>query len=120
MRNYAILAAVLLCAIVLSSVSDSAAVYTHSQSYSGELTFHREITIDDFFHYEMVDTVADSTAVYDKEQKSIILQNESGAFIQHTKLPAKGLHGLSGTDINYAGYPAIHRLSIWRLCECDQ
>ena len=90
MRNYAMLAVVLLCAIVLSSVSDSAAVYTHSQSYSGELTFHREITIDDFFHYEMVDTVADSTAVYDKEQKSIILQNESGAFIQHTKLPAKG------------------------------
>ena len=117
MRNYAMLAVVLLCAIVLSSVSDSAAVYTHSQSYSGELTFHREITIDDFLHYEMVDTVADSTAVYDKEQKSIILQNESGAFIATRK---GGLHGLSGTDINYAGYPAIHRLSIWRLCECDQ
>ena len=45
MRNYAMLAVVLLCAIVLSSVSDSAAVYTHSQSYSGELTFHREIMI---------------------------------------------------------------------------
>lgn len=90
MRSYAMLAVVLLCAIVLSSVSDTSAIYTHSQSYNGELTLHREITIDDFFHYEMVDTVANSTAIYDKEQKSIILQNEAGAFIQHTKLPAKG------------------------------
>lgn len=90
MKKYSVLAVVLLCAIVLSSISDTSAIYTHSKSYSGELTFHKEITIDDFFHYEMVDTVADSTAVYDKEQKSIILHNESGAFIQHTKLNAKG------------------------------
>ena len=76
MRNYAMLAVVLLCAIVLSSVSDSAAVYTHSQSYSGELTFHREITIDDFFHYEMVDTVADSTAVYDRKALSCKMNRE--------------------------------------------
>lgn len=91
MRNYAILAAVLLCAIVLSSVSDSAAVYTHSQSYSGELTFHREITIDDFFHYEMVDTVADSTAVYDKEQKSIILQNDRELLYSIPSYPQRGI-----------------------------
>lgn len=52
MRSYAMLAVVLLCAIVLSSVSDTSAIYTHSQSYNGELTLHREITIDDFFHYE--------------------------------------------------------------------
>ena len=37
MKNYAMLAVVLLYAIVLSSVSDTSAVYTHSQSYSGEL-----------------------------------------------------------------------------------
>lgn len=86
MKKYLYIIAVLACLIVTSSISDSFAIYTHSDKFAGTLTLLRELTIDDFFHYEMKTDYPNSSATYDSKLDRVTLTGESGAFVQHTSL----------------------------------